>query len=128
MRLYSHQGRKEVKMKALGYHLIVECWDCQGELNSCELVKKTLTEATRKAKVTLLELRTHHFNPHGVSGMAIVAESHFSVHTWPEYRYVAVDIFTCGEKTQPGEALSVFREAFKPRKMQVQEIRRGVIL
>jgi len=83
-------------------------------------------EAVRRANVTLLDLRVHTFNPHGVSGVAVIAESHISIHTWPEFGYAAVDIFTCGKDAHPEAALEVLREAFKPKRMEVIEIKRGI--
>lgn len=113
-------------MKALGRQFVVEMWGCNGNINAPGVIRKALEEAVRRANATLLDLRVHTFNPHGVSGVAVIAESHISIHTWPEHGYAAVDIFTCGEKSRPEAALEVFREVLKPKRMEVIEIKRGM--
>ena len=113
-------------MKALGRQFVIEMWGCNGNTNAPEVVRKALEEAVKRANVTLLDLRVHTFNPHGVSGVAVIAESHISVHTWPEFGYAAVDIFTCGKDACPEAALEVLKEVFKPKRMEVIEIKRGI--
>ena len=113
-------------MKALGRQLVVEFWGCKGDLNSAELIRKTLEEAVQKAKAFLLDIKVHRFQPQGISGVAVVAESHISIHTWPEYGYAAVDVFTCGD-TDPEAAVEYIRQVLKPQRTKEWKIERGVL-
>lgn len=113
-------------MRGLGRHLVVELWGCQENLNDSQAIRKALVEAVRRAGATLIDVQVHTFNPHGVSGIAVIAESHISLHTWPEHGYVALDVFTCGEKVVPEAALEVFRELFRPQRTNLIEIKRGI--
>lgn len=115
-------------MKALGHQVIAEFWGCNDNINSPEAIRKALEEAVKEAKVVLLDLRVHTFNPQGVTGVAVIAESHLTIHTWPEHRYAAVDIFTCGNDANPEAALEVFRKAFEPKRVEIIELKRGVHL
>lgn len=119
---------KEVKMKALGRQLVVELWGCERNLNEPEGIRRALKEAVDRANATGLDIQVHTFNPHGVSGVAVIAESHISLHTWPELSYVALDVFTCGDKAIPEAAVEVFRELFRPQRVEVLEIKRGIQL
>ncbi|MBC7110500.1 MAG: adenosylmethionine decarboxylase [Archaeoglobi archaeon] len=113
-------------MKALGKHIIIELWGCDREmLDSQEVVEKALVEATEKCNATLLKVVTHKFAPQGVSGVAVIAESHISIHTWPELGYAALDIFTCGN-ADPYNGIPVFKEYFRASKANIMEIKRGV--
>ncbi|MGC9530111.1 MAG: adenosylmethionine decarboxylase [Candidatus Bipolaricaulaceae bacterium] len=115
-------------MQALGRQLVVELWGCERNTNSPEEIRKGLQEAVDRAGATGLDINVHTFNPHGVSGVAVIAESHISIHTWPELSYVALDVFTCGGKTIPEAAVEVFRELFRPQRVDVLEIKRGIQL
>jgi len=108
-----------------GRHLLLELWEAEG-LDQMEVVEKALTDAVRACGATLLDIRLHTFSPTGgISGVAIVSESHVSVHTWPEWKYAALDVFLCNS-LDPYAAVPVFQEAFRPGKMQMMESRRGV--
>lgn len=113
-------------MRGLGRQLVVELWECQGITDDPDAIRRALVQAVKRAGATLIEAQVHPFNPHGVSGMALLAESHISVHTWPEIGYVAVDVFTCGEDVAPERAVEVLCDLFRPRHRSVVEIRRGV--
>ncbi|MGY4707666.1 adenosylmethionine decarboxylase [Candidatus Bipolaricaulota sp. J31] len=113
-------------MKALGRHLVVEMWGCKANLNEPERIREALAEAVERAQATNLGVHVHSFNPHGVSGVAVIAESHISIHTWPELGYVALDVFTCGDKAIPEAALEVLKDLFRPQHMEVLEIKRGL--
>lgn len=109
-----------------GTHLIVDLWGAS-RLDGIEHVEDTLRRATEEAGATLLNIDLHHFTPNGgVSGVAVLAESHISIHTWPERGYAAVDVFMCG-KAEPHRAVGVLREAFTPHRMKVSEHWRGVV-
>lgn len=115
-------------MKSLGKHLIVELYDCDFDLiNDVSHVEKILVEAVAISKATIVQPVFHQFSPHGVSGVVVIAESHFSIHTWPEYGYCALDIFTCGELIDSDASLAYLQKAFKAGGLSVMEIKRGVL-
>ena len=95
----------ETPLTHVGVHCILELYDCSPDrLNDRPLIAEALREAAKIAKSTLLGEVNHQFTPHGVTALALLAESHISIHTWPEDGYAAVDVFTCGEHTQPEDA------------------------
>ena len=113
-------------MKSLGRHLLIEFYECDEEiLSDADAVEGAMNTAAEKAKATIVDSVFHRFSPYGVSGAVIVAESHLDIHTWPEYGYAAIDVFTCGEEVDPYKAYEHLKEAFKPKKDMVEEIRRG---
>ncbi|MCP9888488.1 adenosylmethionine decarboxylase [Cyanobium sp. ATX 6A2] len=92
----------------VGKHCILELYDCDpGRLDNQAFLRDTITAAAHQAGATLLNLITHRFQPQGVTGLALLAESHISIHTWPESGYAAVDVFTCGDHTMPERACAV---------------------
>lgn len=114
-------------MHSLGRHLLLELHGCSPEiLNSLETVKTTLVEAAKRAEATIVDVVFHEFNPFGISGVVVIAESHLSIHTWPEYRYAAVDIFSCGETLKPEEAAAYLVEQFGASHASCVEVKRGV--
>lgn len=115
-------------MQALGTHLLVELHGCHPELlKKLDFVKDTMISAAQEAKATVVEAVFHEFNPFGVSGVVVIAESHMTIHTWPEYLYAAVDIFTCGDEIRPQEAAEYIAAQLKCQSPSVMEIKRGVI-
>ena len=107
-----------------GTHLIVDLWGAE-RLDDLAHVEAALRDAVTAAKATLLHIHLHHFTPNqGISGVAVLAESHISVHTWPENGYAALDIFMCGD-AEPQATIEVLRQAFKPNRLAVEEILRG---
>ena len=107
-----------------GTHLIVDLWDGTG-FDDLDLMRATLRRAVDAAGATLLHLHLHHFTPNGgVSGVAVLAESHISVHSWPEAGYAAFDVFMCGDSA-PEKAVAVLREAFAPATLRVTTHLRG---
>ena len=111
-----------------GHHLLVDLYDVAAPLLSdMPLIRRTLTEAVRAAGATLLSIDLHVFEPNGgISGVAILAESHISIHTWPERGYAAIDAFMCG-KANPASAVQTLRQAFTPGNIQITEIKRGMV-
>ena len=83
--------------------------------------------AAKAAQATVLKVNTHKFLPHGVTGVVLLSESHITFHTWPEFKYLALDIFTCGKKCDPYKALDYFKKEIKPDKVQIMEIKRGLV-
>ncbi len=116
-------------MNALGRHLLVELFDCDPDvINNLEAVKGALIEAAKRAQATIVDVVFHEFNPFGISGVVVIAESHLSIHTWPEYRYAAVDIFSCGEALQPEVAANYLVEQFAAERTSIVEMQRGMFL
>jgi len=112
---------------SLGRHLLLELHDCSSEiLNNLETVKGALVEAAKRAEATIIDVVFHEFNPFGISGVVVIAESHLSIHTWPEYRYAAVDIFSCGTTLKPAEAAAYLVEQFRASRASCVEVKRGV--
>ncbi len=113
-------------MKILGRHLIVELSDCDlSILNNLEFLRRHMEEAVRRSGATIVDSVFHRYNPQGVSGMVVIAESHVSIHTWPEYGYAAVDFFTCGT-VDPTVACAYLQQALSARDADVREIKRGI--
>ena len=109
-----------------GTHLIVDVWGVD-QLDDLELMECAMREAVEAAKATLLHIHLHHFIPNGgISGVAVLAESHISVHTWPERQFAAFDIFMCGG-AKPELAVKVLQTHFQPGQFQVKELLRGRI-
>jgi len=108
-----------------GTHLIIDLWNGDG-FNDPALIEETLCHAIDVAGATLLHFHIHAFEPDGLSGVAVLAESHISFHSWPERGYMALDIFMCG-KTDPYKAIPILREAFNPETLQLNEIKRGIV-
>ena len=111
-------------VRCAGAHLIVDLYDAHG-LDDIDLIEDTLRRCVAAAGATLLHIHLHHFTPEGgISGVAVLAESHISVHTWPEKNFAAFDIFMCG-KAEPEKCVPVLRKAFKPKRIVVSELLRG---
>ncbi len=113
-------------MNTLGKHVILELSGCRREaLNDYQLIKDAMLEAARIAKATVLRSDFHRFSPEGISGTVIVSESHLAIHTWPEYGYAALDIYTCGE-TDPLLAAKHIVEKLGAKKVKISAIKRGI--
>lgn len=107
-----------------GTHLIIDLWGAE-RLDELDHIEMTLRDCVRAAGATLLHIHLHHFTPNcGVSGVAVLAESHISVHTWPERGFAAFDVFMCGD-AEPHKAVEVLRQAFSPERVYVGEHLRG---
>lgn len=114
-------------MHALGAHLLVELRDCNPEtLKDLGKVKNALVSAAKEARATIIDVSFHEFNPFGISGMVVIAESHLSIHTWPEYCYAAVDIFTCGDIIKPEVAAHYLINQFESKNPSIVEMKRGI--
>lgn len=116
-------------MDAVGNHLILELKDCDRKrLSDLDFLKDTLLSACRVAGATILSESFHSFPPYGgVSGVVIIAESHFSIHTWPEYGYAAIDIFTCGNSLHPKKAVEMLVRELQSRDHSILELNRGIL-
>ena len=109
-----------------GSHLIVDLRNAK-RLDDIDHIEQTLIEAVKATGATLLHIHLHHFSPGGgVSGVAVLAESHISIHTWPEQGFAALDIFMCGS-CNPHDAIPVLQRAFEPETIELQDILRGEV-
>ena len=106
-----------------GTHLIIDVWDA-ANLDDIDHIEATLKECVTVAGATLLHCHLHRFNPEGVSGVLVLAESHISIHTWPERGYAALDVFMCGD-SQPEKCVDVLKKHFRPGDVKVSELLRG---
>ncbi len=117
-----------MKLETLGRHILIEFYNCNEEtMASPELIEKHMNEAARIANATIVDSVFHHFNPYGVSGAVIISESHLAIHTWPEYGYAAVDVFTCGDKINPWTAFDYLEKVFEADRSESVEIPRGMV-
>ena len=125
----AHDDRKDYFIERDGHryagtHLIIDLFGAE-RLDDLKHIKGTLKRCVEVAGATLLHIHLHHFTPNGgVSGVAVLAESHISIHSWPEAGYAALDVFMCG-KADPDACVPVLREAFKAESVEVNEILRG---
>lgn len=110
----------------LGVHFLLDLFDCAPDhLDDLPFLEEVLRHAAREAQATLLQLVSHQFAPHGVSVVGLLAESHLSIHSWPEQLYVAVDVFTCGDVTVPRRACDYLEQALGSRRPVLRILSRG---
>jgi S-adenosylmethionine decarboxylase len=116
-------------LNALGRHLLVELHDCNKEaLNDLGFLRQAMKDAAIDCGAVVLGDSFHNFSPQGVSGVVIIAESHLSIHTWPECGFAAVDVFTCGTSVQPEKAAEVLIAKLGSRNHSFIEIPRGILV
>ncbi len=114
-------------MEALGRQILVEFYDCeQSKLNDVSYIENSLIQATKASKATIISHNFHKFSPYGISGVVVIAESHVTIHTWPEYNYAAVDIFTCGDTIDPWIIQEELKEYFESKSVSSMEMKRGL--
>lgn len=117
-----------MKLETLGRHILVEFYNCNEDIMKDPiLIEKFMNEAAKKANATIVNSVFHHFNPYGVSGAVIISESHLAIHTWPEYGYAAVDVFTCGDKINPWVAFDYLEKSFEADRSESVELPRGMV-
>jgi S-adenosylmethionine decarboxylase len=110
-------------VRCAGAHLIVDLYGAE-RLDDIDHIEAALRRCVSAANATLLHIHLHHFQPKGVSGVAVLAESHISIHTWPDQGYAALDVFMCG-RADPDACVPILREAFKVKRVAVSELLRG---
>ena len=111
----------------VGKHCILELYDCDvNKLNDEAFLRTSINTAAKLAGATLINLITYRFEPQGVTGLALLAESHISIHTWPEKAYAAVDVFTCGDHTMPEKACEILRQELNASKFLLRSINREI--
>lgn len=112
---------------SLGSHLLVELYGCNHEaLEQEQTVGAAMREAAVQSEATVVAQSFHEFKPYGVSGAVIIQESHYTIHTWPEHGYAAVDLFYCGGTVKVHKAIEVLRERFQPQRLKFLVVRRGI--
>lgn len=116
-----------INMHHLGTHILVELYGCDRELlNDPAKVEQIMNDAAVKSGATIFSSHSNLFNPHGVSAVVIIAESHITIHTWPEHGYAAVDVFTCGESVSPWVVKDIMEKELKAERTSAMEMRRGL--
>jgi S-adenosylmethionine decarboxylase len=119
---YGRQG----DIKYAGIHLLVELWNAR-YLRDAAKIRGILIRAIDACGATMLSIDLHTFSPNGgISGVAVLKESHISIHTWPELEYAAVDVFVCGT-INPHRAVDILKAEFQPGRIEITEVKRGII-
>lgn len=117
---------QKVRREYAGVHLIAEFWQAK-VIEEPKEIKKILIRAAEHARSTALKFSSHKFSPRGVTAFVLLAESHLSVHSWPEINYLAIDIFTCGDFSMPHKALAYLKAVYEPKRVEIKEFKRGKI-
>ncbi|HNU92343.1 MAG TPA: adenosylmethionine decarboxylase [Spirochaetota bacterium] len=114
-------------MEGLGTHLIAELFDCNElHLNDVKKVEEVMMAAAELSSATIIKPFFHKFSPYGISGVIVIAESHFTIHTWPEYGYAAVDVFTCGD-LECQKALDYIKAELEADRCSIFQFQRGIL-
>lgn len=115
--------------QALGRHILMEAYDCEYDvLDDMRGIQNAMIKAAERTGATVVDVAFRKFEPYGVSGVVVISESHLAIHTWPEFGYAAIDLFTCGDKADPWRAFEYLSNHFKPKKITTMEIRRGNLI
>ena len=111
---------------SLGQHVLVELYGCNAALlDNVSSIEKIMCNAAERSNATIINVSFHHFSPYGVSGVVVIQESHLAIHTWPEYGYAAIDIFTCGDTVDPWVAYECLKESLQAESGSTMELKRG---
>jgi S-adenosylmethionine decarboxylase len=115
-------------VKTLGRHLLVELYQCDPKIIAdARKIEDIMVGAAKYAKAHIVDVVFHTFSPHGLSGVIVIAESHLSIHTWPEYAFASIDIYTCGNEVNPWKAYRYLTKHFRARNVTALEMKRGVL-
>jgi len=115
-------------LNALGRQILAEFFNCNRDiLNDSVKIELFMKKAALECGATIVSSSFHTFNPHGISGVVVIAESHLTIHTWPEYGYAAVDVFTCGDLVNPQTAIQSLEQNLNAEKIEIKEFVRGEI-
>ena len=126
-KLHDIETLDTISSQNIGRHCILELYQCDhAKLNDEAFIRTTITSSAKIAGATLLNLVTHSFKPQGVTGLALLAESHISIHTWPEIGYAAIDVFTCGDHTMPEKACKLLAKYFFAKSLSLKNIAREI--
>ncbi|GEK34432.1 adenosylmethionine decarboxylase [Kurthia sibirica] len=116
-----------LELKTLGIHVLIEFYGCPRTIiENNSLIEESMRGAADYSGATIVESVFHHFNPYGVSGAVIIEESHLTIHTWPEYGFASVDVYTCGESVNPWMAADYLSEKLQAKKTESFEVPRGM--
>lgn len=122
-----HNPKEPNGLPSLGSHLLVEFYGCdQATLEQEGLVREAMCEAAHRSNASIVTNSFHEFKPFGVSGAVIIQESHYTIHTWPEHGYAAVDLFYCSNTVAVDEAVRTLQQYFRPRRTSYLLVRRGL--
>lgn len=115
-----------MKTQFFGTHLLLDLYGCNPKiLNDSEKVEKIMLQACKKIKAKIVRSLIHQFNPHGISGVVVISESHFTVHTWPECGYASLDVYVCGNEADLSEAEGFLKKKFEAKVIQANTLFRG---
>ena len=115
-------------MKSLGRHLLAEYYNCDPKiLMNIGSIEDVLVGAAKKCRAHIVDVVFHTFNPHGISGVVVIQESHLAIHTWPEHSFASVDIFTCGKSIDPWLAYKYILKKLKSKHSTATEMKRGLL-
>ena len=113
-------------MKPLATHLLIELFDCDSKiLSDSNQVKDIFINAAKEGKATIVNDLFHEFSPHGLTGVLVITESHLSIHTWPEFNYAAVDVFSCDDKLDGDKIKQILEKKLKSKEVYTKIINRG---
>jgi len=113
-------------MEFLGSQLLAELYNCNPKLiNEVGFVQRSMEEAAKWAGATIVDSVFHQYNPQGVSGVVVIKESHLAIHCWPEFKFVSIDLFTCGSSVSAEKALSYLKQQFQAQDLSYTSIGRG---
>ena len=117
-----------MKKISLGKQVLAEFYGCCVEtINNKDIIRDSMIKAAKVAKATIVADVFHEFNPHGISGVVVIAESHIAIHSWPEHQCASIDIFTCSDDMDPLAAVEFLKTIFKAQKVEVKTIPRGQV-
>ena len=109
----------------VGKQSTIDIYDCKADIDNLDLIKSILVESAKEANLHVVDVIFHKFEPIGISGVVILAESHITIHTWPEYKFVACDAFTCGTNMNPRSVLEIISEKLGSNKYNIKDFSRG---
>ena len=113
-------------MKYLANHQIIEFNNCEeSKIDNSDFVRKIFLEAAKLGNATIVNECFHEFSPYGITGVLVIAESHISIHTWPEHKYAAVDIFSCGNKVNINKIINYLKDELRCKNFSSISINRG---
>lgn len=120
------KGEPQAQNEPIGHHWLVELYDCpSGVLETVDAIETAMLEGAKAMGATIIQSSFHQFAPIGVSGVIIIQESHLTIHTWPEFGYAALDLFTCGKSLQPQQGLEYLKNTLQAGRMEVKYVERG---
>ena len=123
----AHRRKSGASHAQSGLHILADFYECRSEeLDNVPLIRQYMHEAAIKSGATIVEECFHQFAPEGVSGVVVIQESHFTIHTWPEHRYASIDLFTCGERTNPWAAFDYLTEKLRCDNVEYRDLSRGI--